>query len=248
VTAAIEIEGATVGYTAQPVLAEVSLRVSAREVVAVAGRSGSGKTTLLRLVAGLLEPRAGSVRVLGGEARAAQREKRLGLVAQDARLHPWLTVLANVELPLRVNEVATRNGHVTPLEWLERAGLGAAARAYPHQLSGGMRQRVALVRALVTAPEVLLMDEPLASLDEITREEMRGEVAALWSASGCAVVYVTHDLDEAVIVADRVLVLGGAPARIAGEVRVDVPRPRPATVARDARLAAAADSVRGLLR
>jgi NitT/TauT family transport system ATP-binding protein len=248
VTAAIELDRATVGYTAQPVLADVSLRVAPGEVVAVAGRSGSGKTTLLRLIAGLLEPRSGGVRVLGGVPTDARREKRLGFVAQDARLHPWLTVMGNVELPLRVNRLATRNGHVTPREWLERAGLGAAVGSYPHQLSGGMRQRVALVRALVTAPEVLLMDEPLASLDEITREEMRGEVAALWTASGCAVVYVTHDLDEAVIVADRVLVLAGAPARITGEVPVDVPRPRPATVARDARLAVAADAVRGLLR
>jgi NitT/TauT family transport system ATP-binding protein len=248
VTAAIEIDRATAGYTSVPVLAELSLRVGPRQIVAVVGRSGSGKTTLLRLVAGLIAPTSGSVAVLGASPLEARRAKRLGLVAQDARLHPWLSVLGNVELPLRVNTTAARDGHVAPREWLARAGLDGAERRYPHELSGGMRQRVALVRALVTAPELLLMDEPLASLDEITREELRVEIAALWESSGCAVVYVTHDLDEAVLVADRVVVIGGRPARVLGEVRVEAPRPRAATVARDPLLAEAADAVRALLR
>jgi len=247
-TTAAEIDGVSAGYATGPVLAELSLRVDAGEVVAVTGRSGIGKTTLLRLLAGLVEPSAGRVRVLGGAAADARRAKRLGLVAQDARLHPWLTVLANIELPLRVNVSASHDGAAAPREWLERAGLAAAAARYPHELSGGMRQRVALARALVTTPDLLLMDEPLASLDEITREEVRGEIVDLWSASGCAVVYVTHDLDEAVLVADRVVVLAGRPARIAGEVRVTLPRPRPRSVVGDAGLARAAEAVRALLR
>jgi NitT/TauT family transport system ATP-binding protein len=225
VSAAIALHNVTAGY-ARPVLRDIDLEVG-NEVVAVVGRSGSGKTTLLRLIAGLIEPTSGTVDLLGVAPAVARRRKRIGFVAQDSRLHPWRTVRQNVTLPLEVNRSARTNGHVSPEEWVARMGLTDAIDAYPHQLSGGMRQRVALARSLVTDPEVLLMDEPLASLDELTREDLREELLRLWESRPRSVVYVTHDIEEAVLLADRVVVIGGArPARILGSVRISLARPR----------------------
>ena len=225
VSVAIALHNVSAGYVG-PVLRDIDLEVE-NEVVAVVGRSGSGKTTLLRLIAGLIEPTSGTVDLLGVAPAIARRRKRIGFVAQDARLHPWRTVRENVTLPLEVNRNARTNGHVTPDEWVARMGLTDAIDAYPHQLSGGMRQRVALARSLVIDPEVLLMDEPLASLDELTREDLREELLRLWEARTRSVVYVTHDIEEAVLLADRVIVIGGArPARIRGEVRISLARPR----------------------
>lgn len=244
---AIVLEDVTAGYGRGPVLDLVSLTVAPGEFVAVAGRSGSGKTTLLRVIAGLIPPATGTVRVLGRSPAEARRAKLLGLVAQDARLHPWLTVLANVRLPLLVNDGVARDAGLGPREWLDRVGLGGHLDRYPHELSGGMRQRVALARALVTAPDVLLMDEPLAALDAITREDLRAEVMDLWSASGCSVIHVTHDLEEAVLLADRVVVIGGAPGRVIGEVTIAAGRPRPRRIMDRADLITAVGSVRALL-
>lgn len=224
--AAIEINAVSAGYGSGAVVSDVDLTIGAGEVVALVGRSGTGKTTILRLAAGLIAPSAGTVRLLGGAPDNARRRKRLGLVAQDARLHPWRTVLENVRLALEVNANARVNGHVSPSEWLARMGVADAADAYPHQLSGGMRQRVALARALVIDPEVLLMDEPLASLDELTREDLRILLLRMWEATARCVLYVTHDVEEAVLLADRVAVLAGRPARLVAEVVVNLPRPR----------------------
>ena len=225
VSVAIALHNVSAGYVG-PVLRDIDLEVE-NEVVAVVGRSGSGKTTLLRLIAGLIEPTSGTVDLLGVAPAIARRRKRIGFVAQDSRLHPWRTVRENVTLPLEVNRNARTNGHVTPDEWVARMGLTDAIDAYPHQLSGGMRQRVALARSLVIDPEVLLMDEPLASLDELTREDLRDELLRLWEAGTRSVVYVTHDIEEAVLLADRVIVIGGArPAGIRGEVRISLGRPR----------------------
>jgi NitT/TauT family transport system ATP-binding protein len=135
-------------------------------------------------------------------------------------------VRENVTLPLEVNRRAHTNGHVSADEWVARMGLSDAIDAYPHQLSGGMRQRVALARSLVIDPEVLLMDEPLASLDELTRDDLRDELLRLWEGRARSVVYVTHDIEEAVFLADRVAVIGGRPARIVGEVEISLARPR----------------------
>ena len=247
VSEAIALESVTAGYGRQPVLDLVSLTVAPGEFVAVAGRSGSGKTTLLRVIAGLITPATGAVRVLGRSPADARRAKLLGLVAQDARLHPWLTVLGNVRLPLQVNDGVERDTGLGPSEWLERVGLAVHRDRYPHELSGGMRQRVALVRALVTAPEVLLLDEPLAALDAITREDLRAELMDLWSASGCSVIHVTHDLEEAVLLADRVVVIGGPNGRVVGEVAIDAGRPRPRRITQRPELIAAVESVRALL-
>lgn len=235
------------GYGAGAVVRDVDLTIGAGEVVALVGRSGTGKTTILRLAAGLIAPTAGTVRLLGGAPENARRRKRLGLVAQDARLHPWRTVLDNVRLPLQVNAGARVNGHVSPTEWLARMGVADAAAAYPHQLSGGMRQRVALARALVIDPEVLLMDEPLASLDELTREDLRVELLRMWETKARCVLYVTHDVEEAVLLADRVAVLAGKPAGLVAQVAVDLPRPRSATLRRTTRFYDIVEEVRAHL-
>ncbi|MEP6693777.1 MAG: ABC transporter ATP-binding protein [Chloroflexota bacterium] len=246
-TAAIEISAVSAGYGAGAVVRDVDLTIGAGEVVALVGRSGTGKTTILRLAAGLIAPTAGTVRLLGGAPENARRRKRLGLVAQDARLHPWRTVLDNVRLPLQVNAGARVNGHVSPTEWLARMGVADAAAAYPHQLSGGMRQRVALARALVIDPEVLLMDEPLASLDELTREDLRVELLRMWETKARCVLYVTHDVEEAVLLADRVAVLAGKPAGLVAQVAVDLPRPRSATLRRTPRFYDIVEEVRAHL-
>ncbi len=230
---AIQMSGVSATYGTRPVVHGVDLDVAVGEVVALVGRSGTGKTTILRLVAGLIAPTSGTVRLLGAAPEIARRQKRLGLVAQDARLHPWRTVLENVRLPLEVNKRARVNGHVTPTQWLERVGVADAAAAYPHQLSGGMRQRVALARALVVDPEVLLMDEPLASLDELTREDLRVELLRMWQMKPRSVLYVTHDVQEAVMMADRVAVLADRPARLVAQIPITLPRPRSASLRRD---------------
>ena len=231
VPVAIALHGVSAGY-ASPVLRNIDLEVG-NEVVAIVGRSGSGKTTLLRLIAGLVAPTSGTVDLLGVAPAVARRRKRIGFVAQDSRLHPWRTVRENVTLPLEVNRRARTNGHIAPDEWVARMGLTEAIDAYPHQLSGGMRQRVALARSLVIDPEVLLMDEPLASLDELTRDDLRDELLRLWEGRARSVVYVTHDIEEAVLLADRVIVIGGRPAGVLGEVAITMTRPRTKAMRRE---------------
>ena len=242
---AIEIHGARAGYGTSTVLDGIDLSVATGEILAVVGRSGTGKTTLLRLISGAVAPMAGQVRLAGADPGEARRAKRIGLVSQDSALHPWRTVLENVQLPLEVNTLDA-NGGPTPREWVARVGLGGAVDQYPHQLSGGMRQRVALARSLVADPALLLMDEPLSSLDELTRDELRLELVGFWG-SGRTVVYVTHDVTEAVFLADRVAVIGGRPGRIIGIVPVPLERPRDAALRRDGRFHDVVDDVRRLL-
>jgi NitT/TauT family transport system ATP-binding protein len=239
----ISVRDASAGYAARTVLRGVSLDVSPGEVVAAVGRSGVGKTTLLRVLAGLVHPTEGAVSIDGEDVASARRRKAIGLVAQDARLHPWRTVRENVTLPFEVNTNGDADIALAD-EWLERTGLAAARARYPRELSGGMRQRVALARALVLQPRVLLMDEPLGALDELTREDLRGELARLWAELDGAVVYVTHDLDEAAQLADRVVVLAGVPASIAADIRVPFARPRAEPLRRSAEFGALVDRVR----
>ena len=242
---AIGISNARAGYGRSTVLEGIDLDVATGEILAVVGRSGSGKTTLLRLISGAVQPMAGEVRLAGADPSESRRAKRIGLVSQDSALHPWRTVLQNVQLPLEVNTLE-RSGGPTPREWITRVGLDRAVDHYPHELSGGMRQRVALARSLVADPSLLLMDEPLSSLDELTREDLRQELVGFWG-TGRTVVYVTHDVTEAVFLADRVAVIGGRPGRIVGTVAVDLPRPRDAALRRDARFLDLVDDVRKLL-
>jgi ABC-type nitrate/sulfonate/bicarbonate transport system ATPase subunit len=200
------------------VLAGIDLEVRRGEFVAIVGPSGCGKTTLLNLCSGFLKPTAGSV----------QRPDRLRMVFQQDGLLPWFTVGENVRLGLRhLADAAERERRGVAL--LELVGLPAFEAHYPHQLSGGMRQRVALARALGGETDLLLMDEPFSSLDYLTRLRMRGELARLLREEPRTVVLVTHDIEEAAQLADRVLVLSERPARIRDEVRLSAPRPREAT-------------------
>ena len=224
----VEVQGLTkrfesgAGYL--PVLRDLTFRVGAGEFVAVVGPSGCGKTTLLRILAGLLPPSGGSVAVAGYDPRLARREKQVGFVFQTPALLPWRTVLENVRLALEVNRVS--RPALKPEDLLELMGLAEFADYYPHQLSGGMAQRVALARALIFDPKLLLMDEPFSALDELTRSAMRYELLRVWEQTRKTVIFVTHSIPEAVILADRVLVLSRRPAHLAGELIVDLPRPR----------------------
>ncbi|MCS7002448.1 MAG: ABC transporter ATP-binding protein [Dehalococcoidia bacterium] len=204
-------------------LAPIDLTVRAGEFVAVLGPSGCGKSTLLRIIGGLLAPTTGRVVIDGMTPREAQRRKAFGFVFQDPSLLPWRTVRENVELPLRVNRRGPAPS-VTPL--LEMVGLAAFHRYLPHQLSGGMQQRVALARALATDPPLLLMDEPLAALDDITRTELRLELCRIAEQTGKTVLFVTHSISEAVLLSDRVVVMSRAPGAIRAVVAIDLPRPR----------------------
>jgi NitT/TauT family transport system ATP-binding protein len=207
-----------------PVLDGLSFQVAEGEFVCLVGASGCGKTTLLRLVAGLERPTVGQVRLAG---QVVDRPRRtVGLVFQEPTLMAWRTVEANVTLPLEVAGVAKGQAHRQAQALLDLVGLSGFEAAYPAQLSGGMAQRVALARALVHDPQLLLLDEPFGALDALTRERMGRELLSIWEAHRKTVVMVTHSVSEAVLLADRVMVLGPRPASIVAEVAVDVPRPR----------------------
>jgi NitT/TauT family transport system ATP-binding protein len=229
-------------------LRDVDLTIGRGEFVSVIGVSGCGKSTLLRIVGGLLEPTAGLVDIGGLPPREAQRQKNLGFVFQDAALLPWLNVVDNVELPLRVNRAANRYRPRGTDELLELVGLQRFGDAYPHELSGGMQGRVAIARALVHYPAILLMDEPFGALDELTRAHMRYELSRIRSRTGKTVLFVTHSIAEAIVLSDRVVVMAGLPGRIRDVVAIDLPRPRDESVERSpafldfaARLRAALD-------
>jgi sulfonate transport system ATP-binding protein len=202
-----------------PVLSDVSLHVAAGTILAVLGPSGCGKSTLLRLVGGLDQPSEGAVR-LGGQL-VTRADPRCAVVFQEPRLFPWLSVADNVAFGGRRQRTAD-----TPARLLELVGLGGFDRALPYQLSGGMAQRAALARALIGRPEVLLLDEPFAALDALTRMQMQDLVADIHHRLRPTVVLVTHDVDEALFLADRIVILGQRPATIAATIDVPLPRPR----------------------
>jgi NitT/TauT family transport system ATP-binding protein len=205
---------------------EASFSFEQGELVSLLGPSGCGKTTLLRIIAGLIPKTAGSVRIRGAEVNEPHPD--FGFVFQTPNLMPWRNVLANVLFPMEIlrrrDAAAVRRAH----DLLGMVGLDDFARARPHQLSGGMQQRVALCRALVHEPALLLMDEPFGALDELTRMEMNDLLLDIRARTGATVVFVTHSISEAVYLADHVLVLSRRPARIAERIRVDLPYPRSA--------------------
>lgn len=211
------------GGAATVVLDQVALDVAPGEFVTVLGPSGCGKTTLLRLIDGLLQPDTGTVRVDG---RAPRTGPDIGFVFQSFRLLPWANAARNVAFGLELAGVALDKRAAASARWLGLMGLSDAANRYPAELSGGMQQRVALARALATEPRILLMDEPFASLDAMTREVMQFELLRLWSAQQTTVVFVTHSIEEALLLGDRVVVMGQAPGSIRAIVPVDLPRPR----------------------
>jgi len=212
-------------------LAEVDLDVALGEFVSLIGPSGCGKSTLVRLVGGLLDADAGEVTIGGTTPRAARAGKQFALVPQSPALLPWRTVRDNARLLTQVNRGAETHT-VLPADevdgLLREVGLGEFTDAYPRELSGGMQQRVALVRAFALGAPVLLMDEPFAALDEITRDEMRYLLLRLWERTGTTVLFVTHSISEAVILSDRVVVLAPRPGRIIAVETVTLPRPRSA--------------------
>ncbi|WP_435532111.1 ABC transporter ATP-binding protein [Rhodococcus antarcticus] len=217
------------GPGARVVLADVDLEVRAGEVVALLGASGSGKSTLLRLVAGLDAPTAGEVRV--GQRPVRGIEQRAAVVFQEPRLLPWRTLAANVAFGLP-DGTSRAEGRAAVAHWLDAVGLSGSAGHRPREVSGGMAQRTALARALVRGPGVLLLDEPFAALDALTRLRMQDLVDELQRTSGTTVLLVTHDVDEALQLADRIVVLGAAPgaeegAGVAVRTTLDVPGARP---------------------
>ncbi|MBI2165568.1 MAG: ABC transporter ATP-binding protein [Chloroflexi bacterium] len=214
------------GKQALTALDDVTLDVAYGEFLSILGPSGCGKSTLLRIIGGLMETTAGSVTIGGKHPKEAQAEKAVGYVFQDPALLPWRTVKDNIRLPIQVNRARGGNGHIPPEELLRLVGLERFPHYYPYQLSGGMQQRVALARTLAFNPTLLLMDEPLGSLDEITRAAMRYELLRIWEATKKTVVFVTHSIAEAVILSDRIAVLSARPGRVVGVVEVDLPRPR----------------------
>jgi NitT/TauT family transport system ATP-binding protein len=208
-------------------LNDVSLNVEDGAFLTMLGPSGCGKSTLLRVVADLIEPSNGALRVLGRSAREARASRELGFVFQDPALLAWRTVLANVELPLEVGGGAAIAGHAaSPRELIELVGLKGWENAYPHELSGGMRQRVAIARALVTRPRLLLMDEPFGALDEITRDRLNEELLRVWQRTRTTILFVTHSLYEAAFLGQKVLMLAANPGRVREIVPVDLPYPR----------------------
>jgi NitT/TauT family transport system ATP-binding protein len=218
VSHAFDIDGAVL-----PVLNDVSFSVRPGEFVALLGPSGCGKSTLLRLVAGLEPPRSGTLRE-GGRPITGPFPSRV-VVFQDPTLFPWRTVWDNVALGLEAQGILKSQRHRVDAA-LDLVGLSAFRKAYPHQLSGGMAQRVALARALVNDPRILILDEPLGKLDSLTRISMQAEIAALWQRSGFTTLLVTHDVEEAVFLANRVIVFSDRPARIKADIIVDRPYPR----------------------
>jgi NitT/TauT family transport system ATP-binding protein len=231
-------------------VADVSLAVRPGEFVSLLGPSGCGKSTLLRVIAGLTPPTGGEVRIAGARPAEAQREKRVGMVFQQAALMPWRTVVGNVSLPLEVNRRAargTRPGRAIS-DLLALVGLADFASAYPHQLSGGMQQRVAIARALVFNPDILLMDEPFGALDEITRDQMRYELLRIWSAARKTVVFVTHSIAEAIILSDRIAVMSARPGKVREVLEVNLPRPRGEQLETSREFLALAEHLKALLR
>jgi NitT/TauT family transport system ATP-binding protein len=198
----------------------------AGEVLGVVGPSGCGKTTLLELIAGLDEPSAGSI-VVGGSSEPGERLRRCALMPQRDLLLPWRSALDNAALPLELGGVRRVDARRRAAPLLERFGVGGFEGARPHELSGGMRQRVAFLRTLLAGKPVLLLDEPFGSLDSITRAEMQEWLAGALAEDARTVVLVTHDVEEALYLCDRVLVLSSRPGAVRAEIAVDLPRPRP---------------------
>ncbi|HEU5196436.1 MAG TPA: ABC transporter ATP-binding protein [Methylomirabilota bacterium] len=205
-------------------LTDITLDVAPGEFVTIVGPSGCGKTTLLRIMAGLLRPTGGSVHLLGRPVTGPSRN--VGVVFQDPVLLPWRTVLDNVMLPVQVLGLDVARYRMRALELLALVGLTGFERKYPHELSGGMRQRVSLARALVHDPALLLMDEPFGALDAMTREAMNLELQRIWQESGKTVTFITHSISEAVFLGDRVVVMSPRPGRITDVVTVELGRPR----------------------
>lgn len=205
-------------------LADIELSIAPGEFVALLGPSGCGKSTVLKLAAGLLGASRGRIELLGQSVAGPSRHT--GVVFQKPNLLPWKTVLSNVLLPAHTLGLAREPAVARALQLLDLVGLGAFAHDYPFELSGGMQQRVGIARMLLHDPDLLLMDEPFAALDALSRESLTLELQRIWSQQRKSVLFITHSIQEAVFLADRVLVMSPRPGRIIDELRIDLPRPR----------------------
>jgi sulfonate transport system ATP-binding protein len=222
VTCAFAARGGSGRYTA---VKDASFRIGAGEFVSLVGPTGCGKSTLLNVAAGLLAPSAGQVLVDGAPLEGVN--DRAGYMFQTEALMPWRNALSNVTAGLEFHRVPRVEGETRARDWLARVGLAGFEDRYPHQLSGGMRKRVALAQTLILDPELLLMDEPFSALDIQTRQLMENELLDLWSANRKSVLFITHDLEEAIALSDRVIVLSAGPeTHPLGEFAIDLPRPR----------------------
>lgn len=222
--AKIRVENLHMSYGDKPVFDDLSFDVAEREIVSIVGPSGCGKTTLLRCVVGLNTPTSGSVSING--KRVVEPSEGVAMVFQHFGLFPWKTVAANVAYGLTVQGISRRASADRVRELIELVGLQGFENAYPHQLSGGMQQRAGLARALAIEPSVLVMDEPFASLDAQTRDILQLEVLRIWESRPTAMMFVTHAIDEAVLMGDRIVILNGRPSHIFDIVDVGIPRPR----------------------
>lgn len=221
----ISIEGLTHRFEGsdEPTLEDLTLTLERGEFVAIVGGSGVGKSTLLRAVAGLIATERG---VIGIHAERTPGRRRRAMVFQDARLMPWRSVAGNIAFGLEGLQISAEERARRIAEVLRLTDLGDLADRWPHQLSGGQVQRVGIARALAVRPDILLMDEPFSAVDALTRRNLQSELLQIWQVSQAAILFVTHDIDEAVVLADRVIVLSGKPATISREAVIDLPRPR----------------------
>lgn len=208
------------------VLRDVSFSIGHQEIVAIVGQSGAGKSTLLNLAAGLMLPDGGSVRILDRDTRDAVDWRRIGYMFQDDRLLPWRVAWKNVALALEADPLPAAERMQRAYAALELVGLADFANSYPHQLSGGMRSRVALARSLVARPDVLLMDEPFSRLDAQTRGSMHRELLRVQQLRRMSILFVTHDVEEAVVLADRIVLLSPRPGRVRRQIDVPIAHPR----------------------
>jgi NitT/TauT family transport system ATP-binding protein len=202
----------------------VSFDIGATEFCSIVGPSGCGKSTVLNMVAGLLQPTSGRIEALGKTVQGVNTE--VGYVTQDSNLLPWLTAAQNIELPLKIRGFAKGEREQLVQEWIRLVGLDGFETSYPHQLSGGMQKRCAIARTLVYDPEVLLLDEPFGALDAITKTVLQGVLLDLWSNKRRSVLFVTHDLNEAITLSDKVVVMTKRPGTVKAIVDIDLPRPR----------------------
>jgi ABC-type nitrate/sulfonate/bicarbonate transport system ATPase subunit len=223
----------------------VSFTIEDGEFVSIVGPSGCGKTTFLKIVDGLIQPTQGEMRLDGKPIDQPGRER--ALVFQDASLFPWYTVIRNVSYGLECQGMKSAEAQRRVKPFLDMVGLSGFEHHYPYELSGGMQQRANLARALAVDPELLLMDEPFAALDAQTREIMQAELLDIWRQARKTVLFITHQINEAVFLSDRVLVMGARPGRIIADIRIDVPRPRELSVKRNPRFLELEDQIWGLI-
>ncbi len=207
-------------------LQDINLEVMPGEFISLVGPSGCGKTTLLRTIADLQQPTSGIISIRGQSPRDIRMQKKFGIVFQSPVLYDWRTVRRNVCMPMELMGLPKKYRTARVTEMLELVGLYTFGKMYPHELSGGMQQRVGIARALAIDPEILLMDEPFSALDEFTKEKLHEDVMMIWSKTNKTIIFVTHNISEAVFLSDRVVVLSPHPGRLSEIVEVNLPRPR----------------------